>query len=147
MARLGRRLCGKRGNVSKRKEGPAQSGGEDGKASKARKRAPGRRRKGTCLEDRPVLEPSAAGIDIGAREIFVAGASRPGRESGASIRHLKFSELREARYVKSAYKDVTDRTFNRELDRLGTLGFISVRRDEASKDWVLELDFRAIGRY
>ena len=72
MARLGRRLCGKRGNVSKRKEGPAQSGGEDGKASKARKRAPGRRRKGTCLEDRPVLEPSAAGIDIGAREIFVA---------------------------------------------------------------------------
>jgi hypothetical protein len=49
--------------------------------------------------------------------------------------------------VKSAYKDVTDRTFNRELDRLGTLGFISVRRDEASKDWVLELDFRAIGRY
>jgi transposase len=25
-----------------------------------------------CLEDRPVLEPNAAGIDIGAREIFVA---------------------------------------------------------------------------
>jgi len=24
------------------------------------------------LEDRPVLEPNAAGIDIGAREIFVA---------------------------------------------------------------------------
>jgi transposase len=31
-----------------------------------------RRRKGMCLEDRPVLEPHAAGIDIGAREIFVA---------------------------------------------------------------------------
>ena len=25
-----------------------------------------------CLEDRPLLEPNAAGIDIGAREIFVA---------------------------------------------------------------------------
>ena len=25
-----------------------------------------------CLEDRPILEPNAAGIDIGAREIFVA---------------------------------------------------------------------------
>ena len=31
-----------------------------------------RRRKGMCLEDRPILEPHAAGIDIGAREIFVA---------------------------------------------------------------------------
>jgi hypothetical protein len=25
-----------------------------------------------CLEDRPLLEPNAGGIDIGAREIFVA---------------------------------------------------------------------------
>jgi transposase len=34
----------------------------------------GRRKKpkGMCLEDRPCLEPNAAGIDIGAREIFVA---------------------------------------------------------------------------
>ena len=31
-----------------------------------------RKRRGMCLEDRPVLEPNAAGIDIGAREIFVA---------------------------------------------------------------------------
>src|SRR5260370_1066766 len=30
------------------------------------------KRKGMCLEDRPILEPNAAGIDIGAREIFVA---------------------------------------------------------------------------
>ena len=30
------------------------------------------KRKGMCLEDRPLLEPNAAGIDIGAREIFVA---------------------------------------------------------------------------
>jgi len=55
--------------------------------------------------------------------------------------------LHEAQYVKSAYKDVTDRTFTRELDRLGALGFISVKRDEAGKDWILELDFEAIGQY
>jgi transposase len=32
----------------------------------------GRKRKGMCLGDRPILEANAAGIDIGAREIFVA---------------------------------------------------------------------------
>jgi transposase len=32
----------------------------------------GGKRKGMCLGDRPILEPNAAGIDIGAREIFVA---------------------------------------------------------------------------
>ena len=42
----------------------------DGKP-KARRRS-GKGRKGMCGEDRPVLEPNAAGIDIGAREIFVA---------------------------------------------------------------------------
>src|SRR6266853_445937 len=31
-----------------------------------------RRKKGMTLDDRPLLEPNAAGIDIGAREIFVA---------------------------------------------------------------------------
>src|ERR1700691_6297240 len=32
----------------------------------------GGKRTGMTLEDRPLLEPNAAGIDIGAREIFVA---------------------------------------------------------------------------
>lgn len=31
-----------------------------------------RRRKGMCMDDRPILEKNAAGIDIGAREIFAA---------------------------------------------------------------------------
>jgi transposase len=31
-----------------------------------------KRNKGMCLEDRPVLESNAAGIDVGAREMFVA---------------------------------------------------------------------------
>jgi transposase len=41
---------------------------------------PKRRRpnKGMCLEDRPVLEPNAVGIDVGAREMFVAVP--PGRD-------------------------------------------------------------------
>jgi transposase len=39
--------------------------------TKARKGRRGRR-KGMCLEDRPILEQNAAGIDIGSREIFVA---------------------------------------------------------------------------
>ena len=55
--------------MSKQKKPPPESGGENAEASK-RKR--GRRRKGMCLEDRPLLEPNAGGIDIGAREIFVA---------------------------------------------------------------------------
>jgi hypothetical protein len=43
----------------------------DDKKAKARPGG-GKRRKGMCGEDRPILEPNAAGIDIGAREIFVA---------------------------------------------------------------------------
>jgi hypothetical protein len=44
-------------------------------AVKKKKAAAGqgkRRKKGMTLEDRPLLEPNAGGIDIGAREIFVA---------------------------------------------------------------------------
>src|SRR5712691_8206312 len=41
------------------------------KHAMAKKRSRGNR-KGMCLGDRPLLEPNAAGIDIGAREIFVA---------------------------------------------------------------------------
>ena len=37
-----------------------------------------KRNKGMCLEDRPVLESNAAGIDVGAREMFVAVP--PGRD-------------------------------------------------------------------
>ena len=48
------------------------------KVRKAPRGARKKRQKGMCLEDRPVLEPNAAGIDIGAREIFVAVP--PGRD-------------------------------------------------------------------
>jgi len=62
-------------------------------------------------------------------------------------RLVRFKELRESPYVKGAYKTVTDRTFYRELDRLGELGFITIKRDESIKDFVFELNFDAIGRY
>jgi hypothetical protein len=55
--------------MSKQKKHSNQLG-EEQIASGSGKR--GRKRKGMCLEDRPILEANAAGIDIGAREIFVA---------------------------------------------------------------------------
>jgi transposase len=47
---------------------------KQGKTSKKTQAQFGRRKKqkGMCLADRPCLEPNAGGIDIGAREIFVA---------------------------------------------------------------------------
>ena len=48
---------------------------KQGKAPKPKSKGEFRRRKkrkGMCSTDRPCLEPNAAGIDIGAREIFVA---------------------------------------------------------------------------
>ena len=48
---------------------------KQGKAPKPKSKGEFRRRKkrkGMCSADRPCLEPNAAGIDIGAREIFVA---------------------------------------------------------------------------
>jgi hypothetical protein len=55
--------------MSKEKKQPPKSGEEKAEAGKDKR---GRRRKGMCLADRPLLEPNAGGIDIGAREIFVA---------------------------------------------------------------------------
>lgn len=60
---------------------------------------------------------------------------------------IRFSDLQEAKYIQSAYRDVTRRTFARELIRLGQNGFIKFRRDEESKDWIIELDFGAITKY
>lgn len=62
-------------------------------------------------------------------------------------RRIELSELQEDRYVQSAYQNVTWRTFQRELIRLGELGFIRFIRDGAVQDWVVELDFEAISKY
>lgn len=62
-------------------------------------------------------------------------------------RKITFSELQQAPYVQSAYRDVTRRTFYRELLRLGEMGFIHFSKDDASKEWITELDFGAVTQY
>jgi transposase len=54
------------------KPSPAEQPRSAQPGNRQQKQKKHRRRKGMCLEDRPILEPHAAGIDIGAREIFVA---------------------------------------------------------------------------
>ena len=67
--------------------------------------------------------------------------------SDTQSRRISLSELLETSYVQSAYRNVTRRTFHRELMRLGELGFIKFARDESVQDWVVELDFGAISKY
>jgi Fic family protein len=67
--------------------------------------------------------------------------------SESPSRRIQLSELSDVAYIRSAYRDVTQRTFYRELLRLGELGFIRFNRDESVSDWVVELDFGAIGKY
>jgi transposase len=55
--------------MSRQKKHPEKPAEKKTKAGNGNR---GRKRKGMCLEDRPILEPNAAGIDIGAREIFIA---------------------------------------------------------------------------
>jgi len=56
--------------MSKQKKHPKKL---DAKTTTAGKSQRGGKGKGMCLQDRPILEPNAAGIDIGAREILVVG--------------------------------------------------------------------------
>ena len=67
--------------------------------------------------------------------------------SDTPSRRISLSELLETNYVQSAYRNVTRRTFHRELMRLGELGFIEFTKDESVQDWVVELDFGAISKY
>jgi transposase len=62
----------------------------DGRTKPAGHGKRGRPGKGMCLQDRPILEPHAAGIDIGAREIFVAAP--PDREEPPVRIYATFTE-------------------------------------------------------
>jgi len=42
------------------------------KQKEAKNNIPRRKKRGLCQQDRPVVEPNAAGIDVGAREMYVA---------------------------------------------------------------------------
>jgi Fic family protein len=61
-------------------------------------------------------------------------------------RQILLSELRDNHFVKSAYDDVTPRTFLRELIRLSELGFIKFISAE-NRRAIVELDFSVIGKY
>ena len=58
---------------------------------------------------------------------------------------IKFSELIRAPYVLGVYRNVTTRTFQRELMRLASNGFIKFAAHE--REPVVEIDFGAIGKY
>ena len=60
-------------------------------------------------------------------------------------RTIQYSELREAPYVRGVYRNVTARTFYRELVRLAEIGFIRFSMQEQEPS--IEIDFGAIGRY
>jgi hypothetical protein len=62
-------------------------------------------------------------------------------------RQLSVATLREAPYIMQAYKDVTGRTFVRELMRLAEFGFIKFAPGHAPAGLAIELDFDAIGKY
>ena len=61
-------------------------------------------------------------------------------------RKVTFDELLDAPYVNAAYKDVTHRTFMRELTRLAVGGFIKFTREKGGPA-IVELDFGAIAKY
>ena len=59
---------------------------------------------------------------------------------------IRLDDLVNSPYVRSAYHDVTDRTFRRELTRLADLGFIVFAPLPDSGDYTVEIDFGAIER-
>ena len=59
---------------------------------------------------------------------------------------IRLDDLVNSPYVKSAYRDVTNRTFRRELTRLAELGFIVFDRLPDSGEYTVAIDFGAIER-
>ena len=67
--------------------------------------------------------------------------------SESPSRRLPLDELIDSPFVRTVYRAVTSRTFRRELMRLAELGFIVFERDADSGEFVVDLDFAAIGRH
>jgi len=57
---------------------------------------------------------------------------------------IRVTDLVNSPYVRGAYRDVTTRTFIREIRRLAELGFIALADDPESGHEFIEIDFRAI---
>jgi len=62
-------------------------------------------------------------------------------------RKVYMKELMEAKQVSWQYRNLKPRTQYRELTRLSQMGFIHFDQDQKTKDWYVELDFNAIGKY
>jgi len=67
--------------------------------------------------------------------------------SESPSRRLSLDALIDSSFVDTVYRAVTSRTFFRELTRLADLGFIIFERDADSGEFVVDLDFGAIGKY
>ena len=67
--------------------------------------------------------------------------------SESPSRQITYAELLASAFITEAYKDVTTRTFVRELFRLRDLGFIHLGTQGPVREWTVEIDFSAIGRY
>ena len=57
---------------------------------------------------------------------------------------IQIADLVNSPYVRGAYRDVTDRTFIREIRRLSELGFITLEVDPESGRELVGIDFNAI---
>lgn len=66
----------------------------------------------------------------------------PFSESGSTL--IRLADLVNSPYVRGAYRDVTPRTFIREIRRLAELGFIILEDDPNSGHQLVSIDFRAI---
>ena len=62
-------------------------------------------------------------------------------------RQITLAELQGSQYIEAAYRDVTRRTFYRELVRLAGAGFIRFEEGKSATGPIVELDFGAIARY
>lgn len=62
-------------------------------------------------------------------------------------KQVPLAALTDSPYVRSAYRNVTPRTFRRELVRLAELQFVRLRFPDDADEPTVELDFAAIGKY
>ena len=62
-------------------------------------------------------------------------------------RQVALTELVHSPFVRQVYRNVTDRTFIRELKRLADKGFIRLEHDMERLTSTVQIDFDAIGKY
>ena len=65
--------------------------------------------------------------------------------SGEASKRVTLHDLLQEPYIRAMYRNVTRRTFSRELTRLAEAGFIKFEHEEG--DWFVAVDFGAIGKY